>query len=91
MLGSAPDEAGSIPEAATTRIARLIFIWRCRQATTSTIASLLTDIGTGVSTVLGWVGNVAETIVSTPLLAMTLVFFVIGGATALIGRMLRKG
>lgn len=50
----------------------------------------MTDIGTGVSTVLGWVGNVAETIVSTPLLAMTLVFFVIGGAVGLIGRMLKK-
>lgn len=36
-----------------------------------TMSSLLTDLGTVVTQVMTWVGNVATTIVSTPLLLLT--------------------
>lgn len=90
-VASAAAIAGAIPDPATIAFGEIIFYMEdCSQTTTVTIASLLTDIGTGVSTVLGWVGDVANTIISVPLLSMTLVFFVIGGACGLIGRLLRK-
>lgn len=58
--------------------------------TITTLAALFTAIGTNVSTVLGWIGDVCGTIINTPLLAMSLVFFAIGGVSGLIGRLLSK-
>lgn len=58
--------------------------------TTSTLTTLLTDLGNGVPTVLGWVGEAATTIVETPLLLMTTVFLVVGGAVGILGRLLSK-
>lgn len=55
-----------------------------------TMAELFTTIGTNISTVLGWVTQVCTTIINTPLLAMSLVFFCIGGVAGLIGRLLSK-
>lgn len=60
------------------------------EPTVSTLSTLLTNIGTIVTQILTWVGNVCETIVSTPLLYLSLGFFVIGGVCGLIGRMLSK-
>lgn len=57
---------------------------------TSAIATLLGNIATIVTSVLGWVTDVAGTITSTPLLYLSLGFFVIGGVCGLIGRMLAK-
>lgn len=57
---------------------------------TTSLATLLTNIGTIVTNVLGWVTDVADKIVSTPLLYLSLGFFVIGGVCGLIGRMLSK-
>lgn len=57
---------------------------------TETMSSLLTDLGTVVTQVLTWVGNVASTIVSTPLLLMTTGFLVLGGAIGIFGRLLSK-
>lgn len=54
------------------------------------LSTLLTNIGSIVTQILSWVGNVCETIVSTPLLYLSLGFFVIGGVCGLIGRMLSK-
>ena len=54
----------------------------------SVLSTLLTNIGTIVTQILTWVGNVCETIVSTPLLYLSLGFFVIGGVCGLIGHML---
>lgn len=56
----------------------------------STMASLLTELGTVVTQVLVWVGNVAETIVSTPILLLTTGFLVLGGAIGIFGRLLSK-
>lgn len=57
---------------------------------TETMSSLLTDLGTVVTQVLTWVGNVASTIVGTPLLLMTTGFLVLGGAIGIFGRLLSK-
>ena len=54
------------------------------------LATLLTNIGSIVTQVLTWVGDVCDKIVSTPLLYLSLGFFVIGGVCGLIGRMLSK-
>lgn len=54
------------------------------------LGDLLSDVGSIVTSVLGWVGNVASVITSTPLLYLSLGFFVIGGVCGLIGRMLSK-
>lgn len=58
--------------------------------TTTAIGTLLENIATIVTQVLQWVGAVCNTIVSTPLLYLSLGFFVIGGVCGLIGRMLSK-
>lgn len=54
------------------------------------IQTLLSSIATIVTSILGWVTSVADTITSTPLLYLSLGFFVIGGVCGLIGRMLSK-
>lgn len=57
---------------------------------TPTMSSLLTDLGTVVTQVMTWVGNIASTIVSTPLLLLTTGFLVLGGAIGIFGRLLSK-
>ena len=57
---------------------------------TSAIATLLSNIAEIVTALLSHVGSVCSTIVSTPLLYLSLGFFVIGGVCGLIGRMLAK-
>ena len=54
------------------------------------MASLLSDLGTVVTQVMTWVGNIATTIVSTPLLLVTTGFLVLGGAIGIFGRLLSK-
>lgn len=56
----------------------------------NTMASLLTTLGTVVTQVLTWVGNVASTIVETPILLLTTGFLVLGGAIGIFGRLLSK-
>lgn len=58
---------------------------------TNTMASLLTTLGTIVTQVLTWVGNVGSTIVETPILLLTSGFLVLGGAIGIFGRLLSKG
>lgn len=58
--------------------------------TPTALQSLLSNIATIVTSILGWVADVCNTIVSTPLLYLSLGFFVIGGVCGLIGRMLSK-
>lgn len=57
---------------------------------TVTMASLLSDLGTVVTKVFEWVGTVATTIVSTPLLLLTTGFLVLGGAVGIFGRLLSR-
>lgn len=52
--------------------------------------ALLTSLATIVTQVLTWVGNVANTIVSTPILLLGVGFFVLGGAIGIFGRLLRR-
>ncbi len=59
-------------------------------ADANTMASLLGDLGTVFTKILGWSGDVASTIVSTPLLLLTTGFLVAGGAIGIFGRLLSK-
>lgn len=54
------------------------------------MADLLSNIATIVTALLTHVGSVCNTIITTPLLYLSLGFFVIGGVCGLIGRMLSK-
>lgn len=58
---------------------------------TITMASLLGDLSTVVTSVFTWVGTVASTITSTPLLLLTTGFLVLGGAVGIFGRLLSRG
>lgn len=55
-----------------------------------TMADLLTQLGTVVTQVMSWVGDVAEAIVTTPLLLLTTGFLVLGGAVGIFGRLLSR-
>lgn len=57
----------------------------------SAMSNLLTDLGTVVTQVLTWTGDVATTIVETPLLLLTTGFLVLGGAIGILGRLLSRG
>lgn len=57
---------------------------------TSAMASLLADLSTVVTSVFTWVGTIATTIVSTPLLLLTTGFLVLGGAIGIFGRLLSR-
>lgn len=58
--------------------------------TPSPMAALLTEIGLIVTQILSWVGDIASTIVATPLMLLTVGFLMIGGAIGIFGRMLSK-
>lgn len=59
-------------------------------ATGTGMADLLSELGTGITQILSWVGNVASTVVSTPILLLGVCFFAIGGAIGIFGRLLSK-
>lgn len=50
------------------------------------MAGMLTDLGLVVTDAVGYVGDVADMIVATPLLLLPVGFFVIGGAAGLLRR-----
>lgn len=54
------------------------------------MADLLATIGTIVTELLGWIGDVAGLMVSEELFVIPLAFFFIGGVCGLIGRILAK-
>lgn len=54
------------------------------------MASFLSDVGSVVTQVVTWVGTVASTIVSTPILLFTTGFLALGGAIGIFGRFLKK-
>lgn len=56
----------------------------------NTMSSLLSDLGLVVTQVFTWVGTIATTIVSTPLLLLTTGFLVLGGAIGIFGRLLSR-
>ena len=55
-----------------------------------TVSSLLGDLSTIVTSVVTWVGTVAQTITETPILLLTTGFLAIGGAVGIFGRLLSK-
>lgn len=57
---------------------------------TNTMGTLLGDLGTVGTNVLGVVGDVVDQIVSSPLLLVTTGFLFLGGAIGILGRMLSK-
>lgn len=54
------------------------------------MADLLSQLTTISTSVFTWVGTVASTIVSTPILLLTTGFLVVGGAVGIFGRLLSK-
>lgn len=54
------------------------------------MADLLASLGTVVTQVFSWVGTVASTITTTPLLLLTTGFLVLGGAIGIFGRLLSR-
>lgn len=54
------------------------------------MSEMLADLGIVATNVLTYVGNVAETIVATPLLLMTTGVLFLGAAVGILGRMLSK-
>lgn len=52
--------------------------------------SLLTTLASVVTSVISWVGDVADTIVGNPILLITTGFLVLGGAIGIFGRLLSK-
>lgn len=57
---------------------------------TNTMAALLEQIALIVTQIMTWVTTIADTIVSTPLLLLTVGFLMIGGAIGIFGRLLSK-
>lgn len=54
------------------------------------MSALLTDLGLVVTQVFTWVGTIASTITSTPLLLLCTGFLVLGGAIGIFGRLLSR-
>lgn len=54
------------------------------------MSALLTDLSTVVTQVFTWVGTIATTITSTPLLLLCTGFLVLGGAIGIFGRLLSR-
>lgn len=59
--------------------------------TVPTVASLLTDLGSIATSVLTYVGNVANQIAENPVLLLTMGFLFIGGVVGIFGRLLSRG
>lgn len=55
-----------------------------------TMASLLSDLGSVFTQIFTWVGTVANTITTTPILLLTVGFLVAGGAIGIFGRLLSR-
>lgn len=55
-----------------------------------TMTTLLADLALVVTQVFTWVGTVAETVTTTPILLLTTGFLVLGGAVGIFGRLLSK-
>lgn len=58
--------------------------------TTTAMGSLLAQLGTVVTAVMGYIGDICTTIVDNPLLLMTTGFLLIGGCIGIFGRLLSK-
>lgn len=59
-------------------------------ATTTPMTALLTLLTGAASSILGQIGTVGSTIVETPVLALGLGFFFVGGVIGIFGRLLSR-
>lgn len=59
--------------------------------TTTTMSSLLADLGSVAEAILGYVGDICTTIASQPILLLTMGILLIGGAIGIFGRLLSRG
>lgn len=55
------------------------------------MSTLLTDLGTVAGECLEFIGKICTTIVSQPLLLLTVGFLFIGGCVGVFGRLLSRG
>lgn len=58
--------------------------------TPNTITGIMEESGNVVSNILNWVGDIANTIVQTPLLFVGVGLFVLGAAVSFVRRLLRR-
>lgn len=59
-------------------------------STTPTLSEFLTNMGTIVTQVLAWVTDVADTILSSPPLYVTMGVLMLGAAVGIFGRLLSR-
>ena len=59
-------------------------------ATAVGLSDVLTSCGSVITAVMGYVGDVAQLVVSEPIFVLPLGFFVIGGAIGIFSRILHK-
>ena len=57
----------------------------------NTMANLLSELGSVVTAVLGYIGDVCVTIVSQPVLLLTMGILLLGGVIGIFGRLLSRG
>lgn len=60
------------------------------ESTTTAMGSLLAQLGTVVTKVMGYTGDICSTIIDNPLLLLTTGFLLIGGCIGIFGRLLSK-
>lgn len=60
------------------------------ESTTTAMGSLLAQLGTVVTKVMGYIGDICSTIIDNPLLLLTTGFLLIGGCIGIFGRLLSK-
>lgn len=53
--------------------------------------TLLTDLGSVVTKVLGWVPDVVNTIVENPFLLLTTGVLILGATVGILGRLISRG
>ena len=61
------------------------------QSEVSAMGSLLNDLKSVVTAVLGYVGDICTTITAQPVLLLTMGILLIGGAIGIFGRLLSRG
>ena len=54
------------------------------------MTELLADLGVVITNVIAYIGAIADTIVSTPLLLFTVGFLFLGGCVGIFGRLLSR-
>lgn len=56
----------------------------------TTLDTVLTSAGSVITDVMGYVGDVAQTVITEPIFVIPLGFFIIGGSIGIFSRILHK-